>query len=331
MPIKQKKAILLFLVLFTAIAAIIELLLNISTTFISESTPQYLTQTFETLTTDKILLISVTLSLFITLCATKQTQTIIATLIFISIQVLCALIPAAYDAFTNNDITSPDKLITIFSITLIVSSILSTVCFALIKYINLKTEFSTKHYKWYLLPLCIIAVNPALISIEIFNEYLNLDNYLEEEFIGMASNPIGIISICLVGPIAEEVLFRGIILKSMTRCGITPWLAITTSALVFGTFHGNPIQVPFAFIAGLYLGIIYYHSGNLIAPTICHILNNTFSVILMNIYSDTPDITMSQIMGNETISTATAILTIIISIILLYIYIRKLTPRSKIE
>ena len=55
------------------------------------------------------------------------------------------------------------------------------------------------------------------------------------------------IYVCFLGPIAEELLFRGIVLRTLR-----PWgkqAAILISALVFGLFHGNVVQIPFAFFA----------------------------------------------------------------------------------
>lgn len=56
----------------------------------------------------------------------------------------------------------------------------------------------------------------------------------------------------LGAPIVEEIIFRGLILR-----GLEPWgkrFAIVASSLLFGLFHGNLIQSPYAFVVGLVLG-----------------------------------------------------------------------------
>lgn len=56
----------------------------------------------------------------------------------------------------------------------------------------------------------------------------------------------------VLAPIAEEILFRGLILRSLE-----PWgkrFAIFASSFLFGIFHGNLVQSPFAFAVGLVLG-----------------------------------------------------------------------------
>ena len=56
----------------------------------------------------------------------------------------------------------------------------------------------------------------------------------------------------ILAPITEELLFRGLILRTMEPFGKK--FAIFTSAFLFGMFHGNLPQAPFAFAVGLVLG-----------------------------------------------------------------------------
>ena len=56
----------------------------------------------------------------------------------------------------------------------------------------------------------------------------------------------------LFAPVFEEVLFRGLILRNMMPYGKK--IAILGSAFLFGIFHGNLLQSPYAFVCGLVLG-----------------------------------------------------------------------------
>lgn len=58
----------------------------------------------------------------------------------------------------------------------------------------------------------------------------------------------------LGAPIAEELLFRGLFLRSVEPYGKK--FAIFASALLFGLFHGNLSQGVFAFVVGLVLGYV---------------------------------------------------------------------------
>jgi len=58
----------------------------------------------------------------------------------------------------------------------------------------------------------------------------------------------------LLGPISEELLFRGYVLRTLEPFGKR--FAIFGSALLFGLFHGNLLQAPYAFLVGLVLGYV---------------------------------------------------------------------------
>ncbi len=55
-------------------------------------------------------------------------------------------------------------------------------------------------------------------------------------------------------PFSEEILFRGLIQRLMLPHGKR--FAIFASAFLFGIFHGNLIQTPYAFLVGLILGYV---------------------------------------------------------------------------
>lgn len=56
----------------------------------------------------------------------------------------------------------------------------------------------------------------------------------------------------ILAPIGEEILFRGYVMHTLKPYGKR--FAILLSALLFGIYHGNLIQMPYAFLAGLVLG-----------------------------------------------------------------------------
>ena len=75
----------------------------------------------------------------------------------------------------------------------------------------------------------------------------------------------------ILAPVAEELLFRGFVLRTLRPYGKR--FAILGSAFLFGLFHGNLLQTPYAFLAGLILGYLAaeYHIVWAIA---LHIFNN---------------------------------------------------------
>lgn len=76
---------------------------------------------------------------------------------------------------------------------------------------------------------------------------------------------------CVAGPIWEELLFRGLILGSLRPFGKR--FAILGSAILFGAFHGNLLQAPFALALGLVFGYVTVEYGLLWSMGL-HLFNN---------------------------------------------------------
>ena len=91
-----------------------------------------------------------------------------------------------------------------------------------------------------------------------------LPNIMEQAFDILQSGWGGIVAIAVVGPILEELLFRGAITKALLK-QYNPAKAIFISALIFGIFHINPVQVVPAFLIGLLLAWVYYKTASSIS------------------------------------------------------------------
>lgn len=82
-----------------------------------------------------------------------------------------------------------------------------------------------------------------------------------------------------LAPVGEELFFRGFMLtrlRQVWRAGP----AIVVTALAFGLIHGEWVHGLLATGIGLYLGLVTVRSGSVIAAVICHVANNTASVLL---------------------------------------------------
>ena len=77
--------------------------------------------------------------------------------------------------------------------------------------------------------------------------------------------------VCLAAPIVEEILFRGLVLRSLLPYGKR--FAIVSSAVLFGMFHASPVQTPYAFLVGLVLGYVAVEHHVLWA-IVLHMMNN---------------------------------------------------------
>jgi membrane protease YdiL (CAAX protease family) len=81
----------------------------------------------------------------------------------------------------------------------------------------------------------------------------------------------------LLAPVAEEVLFRGILYPAIKQTG-HPGLALWGTALLFAAVHMNAVTfVPLAVLA-LVLTALYERTNNLLAPITAHMLFNAFNL-----------------------------------------------------
>lgn len=85
--------------------------------------------------------------------------------------------------------------------------------------------------------------------------------------------------ICLLGPILEELIFRGVLLDGLKKYGNA--FGIIMSAVMFGLFHQRMAQCFSAITFGLVLGFIAVKTESIMPTVIIHILNNTLSSLLM--------------------------------------------------
>lgn len=87
-----------------------------------------------------------------------------------------------------------------------------------------------------------------------------------------------VISIGIIGPIGEELIFRGIIQRGLNQTLKARW-SIVISALLFMLVH-QPSQYPLAILTGILFGYVYYKTNNILLPIILHIITNNFSTFL---------------------------------------------------
>lgn len=94
------------------------------------------------------------------------------------------------------------------------------------------------------------------------------------------SNALLFVSVALVGPVVEEVFFRGTILRATAPYGRL--FALGFSSLCFAMMHLNIAQGVPAFFMGFVLGWFYLKSNSLVVPVAIHVLNNTLAFLAMD-------------------------------------------------
>lgn len=138
-------------------------------------------------------------------------------------------------------------------------------------------------WKWFIIVLSLIgaAVLSLILNVLIMNSPLpemfsGYDDASSITFEGQ--NPILVIlSTVILAPIAEELIFRGLMYDRMKRYLGIPASVILTS-LAFGVYHGTVIQFIYASAIGVMFALYYEKSGSLIMPIAAHAVMNALAV-----------------------------------------------------
>ena len=86
----------------------------------------------------------------------------------------------------------------------------------------------------------------------------------------------------VIGPICEELVFRGLVFRR-ARDYVGFWPAAIVSGLAFGIYHMNVTQGVFAAIMGIVFAMIYEHYGTIWASITAHIANNVMATLMNSV------------------------------------------------
>lgn len=242
----------------------------------------------------------------------KYKKPLLAVLVFCLIQFLVGGLVAAAMMPLGMDMTSP----TVLSLVLILTSIVTILAVGKgMKMVRVDGLFSTHAITPMLAVTATVGALAGILATDLVAEQLDLPNLMEDTMLGMASTVWGVLAIAVVGPITEEIVFREALLGHLLRRGANVYAATVFSALCFGIIHFNPAQVPFAFIVGLLLAIIYVRTGSILLTSIIHIINNSVACLEMNLLGErAKTFSYAEWMGGSGTAYTVAVVAAIISV-----------------
>lgn len=102
------------------------------------------------------------------------------------------------------------------------------------------------------------------------------------QFSTIIDGSVLVLAAVVVAPIAEEMLFRGMVQHTLEKYR-EPAMAIVLTSVLFALVHFNPwtsIQIT---LLGLALGYLTWRTGSILPAIVVHGLNNLISLLLMNV------------------------------------------------
>ncbi len=122
-----------------------------------------------------------------------------------------------------------------------------------------------------------VAVESWLNSIPLIEESMqsHIDNWSSID-----TQPYiwSLLSVVVIGPIVEELLFRGLVFHYLEQIR-GGWFPIVISGIVFGIWHGEPVQCVYTAIMGIAFGVVYAKVRDLRVVILLHMLNNFLSTL----------------------------------------------------
>ena len=95
------------------------------------------------------------------------------------------------------------------------------------------------------------------------------------ELAGIGTNPlVTLIYAVLLGPVLEELVFRGVIYSYLEKSGIRPTFIILITGIMFGFVHLNVVQGTYAAVLGFLFGFLRYKYRSIKLTIFAHILLN---------------------------------------------------------
>jgi hypothetical protein len=223
-------------------------------------------------------------------------KAIIYTLVFLVIQLMAGAVMQTVWTLVKGPGAQLDATGTILMMVLLS---LFTLAWFLFKKWTVVSPHWIRTRPWLVLLWCVLAALGAIIPSTWLQEMMpELPNIVEEEFDMILRNRYGYLVVGLLAPFAEEVVFRGAVLRALLQWNKRPWVGIAISALLFSAAHMNPAQIPHTFLIGLLLGWLYYRTDSIIPGVVYHWVNNTVAYVLYNLYPN-PDLTLTDLFGSQ--------------------------------
>lgn len=216
-------------------------------------------------------------------------------LLFLAIQAIAGLgvHPIWQQVTGETDITVAELIVT-----MAVFCVLTIIIFLSARWSQVSPNW-LRTRQWSVLIWAAVAALGLVIPMTWLQENMpELPNLIEDQQEMLLNNYWGYLVIGILAPLTEEIVFRGAVLRSLLN-NVRPDVAILLSAFLFALIHMNPAQMPYAFIAGILLGWMYWRTGSILPGMAYHWANNSVAYILFRLYPDTDMKLIDLFKGSE--------------------------------
>jgi len=209
--------------------------------------------------------------------------------VFIAVQFVVSLVALYLDDSIKHPPSASAKALTLSSV---VSSVILIALFVWRKWAPI-SRYYIQQKPWDVLIWAILAGLGAILPLQWLYEQMNITmtDDVKHLFESIMGSRWGYLALGILAPVAEELVFRGAILRSLMDYfnHRLPWIPIVASALLFGAVHGNMAQFANAFTMGLLLGWLYCRTHSIVPGVVLHWVNNTVAYTMYKLMPEMND------------------------------------------
>ena len=96
-----------------------------------------------------------------------------------------------------------------------------------------------------------------------------------------AAAVIAFLAVWLIAPVAEEVLFRGVLWRALEHFGFNRWVVFAATSLAFSIAHLELLRTPLLLVLSIPIGLARLLTGNLLASVVAHQVNNLLPAVAL--------------------------------------------------
>lgn len=146
--------------------------------------------------------------------------------------------------------------------------------------IDYKKNYYNSEVKKINIPILLIIVVLLSLVYNVFAYYVNNFTFQTSLFDSNGNILYVLLSTGLIGPVIEELMFRGIIYNELKK-RITSMAAILITTLFFALTHFNIFQIIYALALGFILIFVYEKYKDIKAPIILHMASNITTTLFV--------------------------------------------------
>jgi membrane protease YdiL (CAAX protease family) len=127
----------------------------------------------------------------------------------------------------------------------------------------------------------LVGVAALILLIEPLEKLIPTTTFLQVYFSTLSKlKVVSLFYIVILSPIANELLFRAIILRGLIK-EYKPIYAIILSSVLFAIFHFSLLQIVVSFLLSLFIGFIYWQTRSVFLCILLHIINNGIAYFII--------------------------------------------------